>query len=70
VFSLAFALQYGLGHNAVRRILLVVVTIGAFEIGGQLIFGVSLTEPFWQLIIGDSSPLGIIFGERWVLFDV
>jgi hypothetical protein len=68
-FSAFFAVQYGLGNNARRRILLVAVTIVAFEIFGQLAFHTSLTEPTLEVLKGRFSPVRL-FIDHWTLFNV
>ena len=67
-FALGFGVQYGLGRNAARWIVIAAITIAGVEIFGQMVFQVSLTAPFWELLGGSASPLGV-FG-RWMLFDV
>ncbi len=68
-FAVGFGLQYGLGRRAARWMVIAAITIGAFELFGQLVLHVSLTSPFWELLAHPASPLRV-FGVRWMLFDV
>ncbi|HKS06181.1 MAG TPA: hypothetical protein VJR92_07685 [Gemmatimonadaceae bacterium] len=68
-FALAFGIQYGLGKRATRWILFSLTGLGAVEIIGQLVTGVSLTSDLWTALGSEASPLRV-FASNWMLFDV
>jgi hypothetical protein len=68
-FSVGFGAQYGLGRRLMRWCIIVGLTLILCEALGQMMFHVSLTEPFWALVWHDGSPMHVFLSE-WTLFNV
>ena len=68
-FSFVFGVQYGLGRQAVRWLMIAGLTVIGVEVVGQLALHVSMTAPFFDLIVTRGSPLRV-FMTRWTLFNV